>query len=354
MYRLLILLALVAGQALLQVSPDEVQALSPPISVQPQNIEQLEACKDLAWSSEEDFITQGPLPPDGDPIISDGDLLSRSGDVCMRNADLVLPFDVPYPMGLDAADVLEVADGLVAFSTELNSPFGNFTHGDLLTTWGAAIPNQALLFTFQVSGDRGLDAVHFVGDLEAIIDFNTFAMNVSRSAWLSDPSMLAAELQERGIDIWFSIEGTHDATGPDQLLDGDVLSAATGTIIADNSVLLPASVPAGIPGIDYGLDALTTTREGDRPEIRFSIEILFRDEPPFTDGDVIKLGNGVEIPDTVLPTPFEPKADFVGLDALHMTLEGPALRLYLPAILKVWGLFGLDGDALFRNALDVR
>lgn len=49
----------------------------------------LAACATAAFSTEEDFITQGPEPADGNPIISDGDLLSPTGLVCARNWDLV-------------------------------------------------------------------------------------------------------------------------------------------------------------------------------------------------------------------------------------------------------------------------
>ena len=30
-------------------------------------------CQDLAFSTEEDFVTRGPEPPDGNPVISDGE-----------------------------------------------------------------------------------------------------------------------------------------------------------------------------------------------------------------------------------------------------------------------------------------
>jgi hypothetical protein len=156
MYRLLILISLIMGQALVP-APSKLAKLAPPSQAQGPGTSRLEDCRDFAWSSEEDFITDGPPPPNGDPIVSDGDLLSRVGSICMRNAALLQAFDVTYPMGLDAVDVLDVEIKLVAFSTELNSPFGNFKHGDLLTTWGAAIANEALIARFQVRGDRGLD-----------------------------------------------------------------------------------------------------------------------------------------------------------------------------------------------------
>ena len=155
----------------------------------------LEYCSQLAFSTEEDFVTQGPEPADGNPIISDGDLLglvqTPTGTqcaVCARNADLLAQtFDVPVDIGLDAADVLNVDAYLVAFSTELDSPnLGQFTAGDLLITNGAIIPNQALTARWQVGYDLGLDAVHFVGDMENIRGFVDVAAKVSRDEWLSN------------------------------------------------------------------------------------------------------------------------------------------------------------------------
>ena len=64
-----------------------------------------------------------------------------------------------------------------------------------------------------------------------------------------------------------------------------------------NSTLLPAAVPAGIParGVDFGLDAGTTDREGSVELVHFSTEILYEGQPSFTDGDVLKFGNDVAI-----------------------------------------------------------
>jgi len=100
-------------------------------------------------------------------------------------------------------------------------------------------------------------------------------------------------------------------------LDGDLLSAASGTIEAANSDLLPTSVPAGIPnqGVDFGLDAVTLDK-GEN--IEFSTEILF--ELSFTDGDVLLQGDGVTIQNIELIQSFEPKAKELGLDALSFYL----------------------------------
>ena len=39
--------------------------------------EALKNCGGMVFSTEEDFVTQGPEPADGNPIISDGDLLGE-------------------------------------------------------------------------------------------------------------------------------------------------------------------------------------------------------------------------------------------------------------------------------------
>lgn len=67
-----------------------------------------------------------------------------------RNVQLLRAFQVAPDLGLDAVDIVDVERELVAFSTELNSPTGSFSAGDLLTTHGAVIPNQALTFAFGV------------------------------------------------------------------------------------------------------------------------------------------------------------------------------------------------------------
>ncbi|RME82236.1 MAG: hypothetical protein D6775_11440, partial [Caldilineae bacterium] len=305
----------------------------------------LAACGDFAYSTEEDFLTRGPTPADGSPIISDGDLLSRTGVVCMRNRDLLRFWDLNVDLGLDAVDVLDVETELVAFSTELNDPQGRFTAGDLLTTWGAIMPNRALLIRFQIDGDRGLDAVHFVGARKDIIAFNQFAKAVARSEWIADLGKLTSELQRYNIDIWFSIEGTEQRATTFSVYDGDLLSAVHGTVVVPQNVLLPNSVPAGIPqrGVDFGLDAFTSGRVVNPQEPRptdgfFSTEILYRGKPSFSDGDILKLGNGIAIPDKTIYAPFEPMADFLGTDALYMRFAEPQPLNpddYLPLIMRI-------------------
>jgi len=294
-------------------------------------------CRELAFSTEEDFITQGPLPPDGNPIISDGDLLGPNCVVCARNLDLVGMFDVSADLGLDAADVIDVENYLVAFSTELNSPnVGQFTAGDLLVTNGAIIPNIALTYPFQAWYDLGLDALHFVGASQNILAFLDGARQMTRDDWLASPGTLSQMLARYEMDIWFSTEGTLRIVGAPGFLDGDLLSARDGVIVAGNDELLPPSVPAGIPerGVDFGLDAATGNRLGEEGWIHFSTELLYQDELDFTDGDVLKYGNGVTHTNWGLVLCFEPKADFLGLDALHMALERLLIDVYLPSLLR--------------------
>ncbi|HEY53287.1 MAG TPA: hypothetical protein G4N94_07510 [Caldilineae bacterium] len=323
---LLILLLLSVGGVVLSQSPND-----------------LVSCRDFAFSTEEDFLSRGPVPPDGNPIISDGDLLGKNHAVCMRNRDLLDVHDVDpsIDLGLDAADVLYIDRKLVAFSTSLDAPGKRFTAGDLLTTWGAVIPNQALLVQFQIHGDRGLDAVHFVGDWEHIIAFNSFAIDVPRGAWLENPGLLVDTLRRYNIDIWFSIEGTEQIASTVPVYDGDLLSAAYGVVVARNEQLLPPSVPAGIQtgGVDFGLDAFTASRMFNPNELKpaaghFSTEILYRGEQKFTDGDVLRVGDGIAYHDSDLTAPFEPFADFLGTDAIYILLDEPPELDFLPMILK--------------------
>jgi hypothetical protein len=275
----------------------------------------------IFFSTEEDFIT-GVTPEDGNRIISDGDLLNSRGFVYMRNYDLVKRFDIKDDLGLDAADVILEREHLVAFSTELDHPRGVFTAGDLLATNGAIISNAALLAGFDIPRnlDLGLDAVQFIGKTETIVEFLNMVREKGPDFFRENPDALRELLKEFGIDIWFSTEGTGPWPKEPRFLDGDLLSAASGIIVARNSMLLPNTVPAGIMdrGVDFGLDAvMMAERVSERKLIRFSTEILYRKTRPwFTDGDVLRIGNGVVIPHYHLIKGFEVKAKFLGLDAL--------------------------------------
>jgi hypothetical protein len=240
--------------------------------------------------------------------------------VFARNKKLLENFDTERDLGLDAADVLDVEHFLVAFSTSLDDPNGQFTDGDLLVTNGAVIPNIALLAKFDIQrADLGLDAVHFIGDVDSIIKFMDHASQVSRDEWLKN---LPEMLERYDIDIWFSTDTAPTPEAP-RFLDGDLLSARTGTIVVANADLLPASVPAGIPdrGVDFGLDAVIASRSGDREGIQFSTEMLYRGKTSFTDGDVLRIGNGVICTNEDLIECFEPKANFLGLDALSIAVN---------------------------------
>jgi hypothetical protein len=240
----------------------------------------------------------------------------------MRNYDLVSKFDIKDDLGLDAADVILERERLVAFSTELDHPHGVFTAGDLLATNGAIIPNAALLAGFDIPRglDLGLDAVQFIGKTDIIVEFLKIIREKGPDFLREKPGALSQYLKEFGIDIWFSTEGTCPWPKEPRFLDGDLLSAASGIIVARNSMLLPNTVPAGIPdrGVDFGLDAVMMAEPfPERKQIRFSTEILYRKTRPwFTDGDVLRIGNGVVIPHYSLIIGFEPKTKFLGLDAL--------------------------------------
>ena len=282
---------------------------------------EIQESKGVFFSTEEDFITRGPKPVDGNPIISDGDLLHSSGYVYMRNHKLLDKCcKVHYDLGLDAADVIDVKRKIVAFSTELDDPHGSFTAGDLVFTNGASLPNFVLLTRFKIPRhlDPGLDAVQFIGKKDTIIKFIDAVRVKGKRYWIEKPARLIEYLEKYGIDIWFSTEGTAPTPNAHAFLDGDLLSAATGTIIAANSQLLPPTVPAGIfkRGVDFGLDAVTCSRRGNKELLDFSTEILYKGKPMFTDGDVLRFGSGVIITNDDLIQSFEPKAKFLGLDAL--------------------------------------
>ena len=297
----------------------------------------LPACKDLGFSTEEDFLTQGPAPADGNPIISDGDLLGPAHAVCARNAELLAYWKIPMDLGLDAVDIVSIDPPLVAFSTNLEDPAHRFTGGDLLATNGTAIPNKVLLTKFQISRDMGLDALQFIGPVQGIIGFLNRTASISRDEWLRNPSLLFDLLGSFKVDIWISTESTQLQGATLPILDGDLLSVGTGTIVVHQADLFAAGVPAGIParGVDFGLDAVAANRSGDLHTLLFSTDILYRGKPGFTDGDVLRMGGGIEALNYDLVKSFAPKTTFLGLDALHVNFPTTTTRLgYLPYVLK--------------------
>lgn len=301
-----------------------VWAAPPALSARAQGDYPLELCREAGFSTEEDFMMREGKAYDGDPYVSDGDVLSPNGQVCVRNRDLLQRFGVREDLGLDALDILAVDERLVAFSTELDSPHGNFGAGDLLFTNGASIPNAALLFRFDIPLDLGLDGVHFVGRPDGIQRFLDVIGGTVPEDWLG--GKLQDVLTDLDIDIWFSVEGTWWRTeGQRPILDGDVLSARSGGQVLWQEVLLDPPIPAGLAerGVDFGLDALAGPREPERAALVFSTEILYRGETSFTDGDVLRVGGSVLRPNNDLIKAFQPAADFLGLDALSLSLEPP-------------------------------
>jgi len=308
----------------------------------------LENCLSGAFSTEEDFMMTEGEPYDGNPYISDGDLLSPSGQLCARNADLLVYFNpagiAPADLGLDAVDILEFREPLVAFSTSLDDPFGKFSSGDLLFTDGGIIPNSALVARFGIKHDIGLDAVQHIGERENIQDFVNRVREADPQGW--DQGLLVQLLDTFQVDIWFSIEGTYRGFENSPILDGDLLSAH-GLIIAPNSALLHPDVPAGLPvrGVDFGLDAVSSDRlPGDRPLVLFSTEILYRGERAFTDGDVLLMGDSVTWYNEDLIAPWHSRADFLGLDALWLLTEPPPLEdPFITHLCGEYSAGGFDG-----------
>ncbi|MDW3224326.1 MAG: hypothetical protein R8G34_15835 [Paracoccaceae bacterium] len=308
-------------------------------------VAQDDPCRGLLFSTSEDFITRGPEPKDGNPIISDGDLLawdvSAGARICRRNADLIRQFDISrVDLGLDAVASVDERHELIAFSTELDSVNGDqFTAGDLLFTNGGIIPNAALLTLFQIprSLDLGLDAVTLVGDEGRLRRLAELA----RSGRLREsPEQLVGFLKELDVDIWFSTEGTPPEIGKPVFLDGDLLSARGGVIVRSNATLLPA-LPAGIPvrGVDFGLDAFTPALDPieNVPVELMSTEIVGFGPTPFTDGDVLQPGPSIWLKAGDLLNSLEPATRDLGLDALHDDV-GDVVQCAPPSITFISGV----------------
>src|SRR5262249_42609460 len=148
-----------------------VWAFSLPVQAESSLFKNLPACVQGAFSTVEDFMMLKGEAYDGSPYVSDGDVLSPTGQVCARNAELLAHFDVRQDLGLDGLDILSFDPPLVAFSTELDSPFGTFTSGDLLLTNGGIIPNSALVAPFGINYNIELDDLKFMGNIKNILDF---------------------------------------------------------------------------------------------------------------------------------------------------------------------------------------
>lgn len=296
------------------------------------------------YSTEEDFLTHGPEPVDGNPVISDGDLLGRTASgctICARNQDLLLAFGLTMDLGLDGADVVASGEDRIAvFSTELDAPSaeagaGLFRAGDLLASNGAVIPNEVLLQNFAFGYDIGLDAVHQIGEPRALINFWTDAAQFGRQDWLEDPSVLIELFGAHDVDIWVSTEGTAPTPSAPAILDGDLLSTRAGSTIASNDQLLPSSVPAGVPvrGVDFGLDAVTADRSGQLGYLQISVEIPRREGSGFEASDVLGPQLGWKAVGPQLTECFEAQTELLGLDAIAVPEPSGPLGLVAGIVL---------------------
>lgn len=319
----------------------------------PQAVAQNDPCRGLLFSTEEDFTMQRGEGPDGNPIVSDGDLLaldpaSGQTSICRRNRDLVQPFDVSREdLGLDAVAAVDENAKLIAFSTELDSPHGNFSAGDLLFTNGAVIPNAVLMQNFDIRHDIGLDAVNLVGDPERWRAVADRVRGLGRDELLSQPQRFLDLLKEAELDLLFSTEGTAPEVDKPVFIDGDLLSVF-GVIHRSNTALMPM-LPAGVPanGVDFGLDAYTFGRniEGDGVLELFSSEIVGRAEDPFTDGDVLVSGPSVWLKNESLLKSLFPATFDLGLDALHLPIPGDIVSCAAPTITRISNVDVSDIDS---------
>lgn len=66
-----------------------------------------ESTQGFFFSTEEDFVTRGPEPADGNSIIADGDVLQFGNGIIINNYDLVGVFEPKTEMlGLDALSAI--------------------------------------------------------------------------------------------------------------------------------------------------------------------------------------------------------------------------------------------------------
>ncbi|MEP3638591.1 MAG: hypothetical protein ABJN14_15175 [Paracoccaceae bacterium] len=307
--------------------------LIPPEQAEAQVVN-LAKCEGLWFSTSEDFLATARsreitgAPSSTTTIISDGDLLSfqvgAGSQLCARNEELLRPFDIErFDHGLDALDKVVFEESVVigAFSTELDSiNTGQFTAGDLLFTNGVIVPNAALLARFGLPSrfDLGLDAVHIEGGPRELRELLSKLADTDPNTLRENPGLLAEILEGTNTDILFSTEGTPPEVQKPLFLDGDLLSAKTGTIVRGNADLLPA-MPAGLPtrGVDYGLDAYTPSLDPIElvPVELFSTEVNVR-KNTLSDGDVLSVGPGLYLRNLGLLGSFNPLDIDMGLDAL--------------------------------------
>lgn len=239
----------------------------------------------------------------------------------MRNRQLLAAFPLQdtCDLGLDALDVIDdasTANRLVAFSTEDDARLGTFTHGDVLATNGAIIPNAALFANFnpRPTCAMGLDALQFTGPASKIRDF----LILMASNPPPPPAAIAGILKNMGLDILFSTESTCSDPAPalPLYLDGDVLSVMGGGIAIPHAALMAVVAQPGIPGLDRGCDGLMAPRNRDLTQAYFSTEIN-NINPLLTDGDILRVGVAAPILNYgAVAAPFNPPAPFLRLDAI--------------------------------------
>ncbi|MEZ4352378.1 MAG: hypothetical protein R3F16_01775 [Myxococcota bacterium] len=311
----------------------------------------LQACvqaEALFFSTESGFLSLGPIPPDGSPLVSEGDLLGRSVlgcHICARNADLLAAFSISEDLGLDAVDVVaDATTRVVVFSTEVDGPSlgTDVRAGDLLASNGAIIPNEVLLDAFSPTGDMGLDAVHGVGEPSDLLAFWADAAGLTRTEWTQQPGQLVDLLVLHDVDLWISTEvAAGPVTGP-LWLAGDLLSVRSGLVLQRQHELLPEAVPAGLPvgGVDFGLDAVTADRSGQISTLAFSVERGSVEPIAFGESDVLGLQLGWKGRGEGLARCFEPKFLPLGLDALAIATPEPALGPGIAAALGALAFLG--------------
>ncbi len=312
-------------------------------------------CRGLLLSTSEDFFMQDTEDQDGNRVVSDGDLLafdagSGGTTICRRNRELLAAFDIPrIDFGLDAVAAVDRQREILVFSTELDDPKRRFTAGDLIFTTGLVIPNQVLTQRFDLAHDIGLDAVSLLGGEREWRQFMEKFGGMSREEMLRQRREVLGFLEEAKMDILFSTEGTAPSVEQPRFIDGDLLSAVSGTIFRANSALLPA-LPAGIPsrGVDWGLDAYTF---GEGLQSRgamelFSTEIVGEAEGPFTDGDALGVGPVVVAKNFELLKSLTPATFDLGLDALHM--DAAEFTCAPPSITRISNVYvsEIDGQGL--------
>jgi hypothetical protein len=143
--------------------------------------------------------------------------------------------------------------------------------------------------------------------------------------------LLSQLLVQHEVDIWFSTEGTWWSDSGGRLLDGDLVSARDGALVAPQNELFVLGVPAGIPsrGVDFGLDAVTGSREGDVRDLQFSSELMILGDEVLADSDVLGYRRGVVLRSSELMNCHDPASVSLGLDAVYRRIQTGAFEEFL-------------------------